>query len=279
MENNNKEEKHPFISNKWLNNLKLENKPAEWIINENENFAYIPNINIESIILGSFPTFKVVNCNRHNNNKEFFYGSSRNDFWDILSYLSGINIISEKNYFEILASLNIGVTDIIKSACRCNNGSADKDLYNFKYNNFLQLKNDYFPNLKNIFFTSGGKGNIKKKDKNVASWFCDYFLNDNNNINKKDISDFYKKTGFEKNIINFNFITLYSPSNNNNISLKMILNKNKNFEIKNIDLKEFKTLQWLYLFYNKNVNLSQKIKLDYENNIINNDKLYNFFKN
>ena len=145
----NNETKHPFISNKWLNNLKLENKPSEWIIDENENFAYIPNKNIESIFLGNFPTYNEINHIRFNNNKEFFYGDSKCIFWDIYSHLTGIEITSEEDYFKILSHLNIGITDIIKNT----NDYSPVDFYSINNtNDFLKLKDNYFPNLKNIIY-------------------------------------------------------------------------------------------------------------------------------
>ena len=235
----------------------------------------------------------MVNYNRHNNNKEFFYGSSKNIFWDILSYVTKIKVNSEKNYFEILASLNIGITDIIKSTCRNNNGSADMDLYNIEYNDFLQLKNDYFPNLKNIYFTSGGKGKIKATYNNVASWFADYFFNHTNSnfnlneVNDNEISylsnnnDIYTQYGFEKKIKDLNLISLISPSPQANISIQGILNKNNNFNEPTLNTSSFRMLQWIYFikkynFLNDN-KIPERFSNIYNKYFENNQSLLNFF--
>ena len=115
-------ETHPFISGKWQDNILPRPTAPSWFTN-NQSFAYVPNENIQSLFLGTFPTYEVVNFIRHNGNMEFFYGSKENSFWPLLEMISGHPTNSENDLLNLVNQTNFGVTDILK---KINQKSKDK---------------------------------------------------------------------------------------------------------------------------------------------------------
>lgn len=275
-------EEHPFTSNRWYNHLQTPSLKEKWFIenlsnNQPTSFGYMPSKKLESIFLGTFPIWEITSGPIGKQNLEFFYGSIVNDFWNCLGSIFEQKIDTVFNRISILDNNNIGLTDILNTVNRNpSNSSSDNDLEAIKYNNILNLKKS-FPQLKNIFITSGGKGpigNLNNKNKNVATWLKDSLKN-------QEVSGF-NTAGFVKKIkVNdesFNLIYLFSPSNSANTAIKGILNKNENFGINNLTIQEFRKIQWCYFI--KKYHLGQKTNetIDkYYNLVLNNNKLLDFF--
>jgi G:T/U-mismatch repair DNA glycosylase len=276
-------EHHPFLSNRWLQN---NNDPLfleKWFINKNKendilSFAYMPNKEIKSIFLGTFPIWEITVGPIENNNVEFFYGSVKNEFWKCLEYLTNITSDTLNNRLTILDTYNIGITDILQKVNRSpDNCNSDKCLSVLNYNNILNLKESY-PKLKNIFITSGGQGPVAniKNSKNAASWLKDSFKG-------KTIQGFNEK-GFIKSITvennKFNLIYLYSPSGDANKSIQGVINSRDKFGIVDLKISQFRKLQWGYFFKKYHLeNKSTAIIDDVYNSVLNNNDLLNYFNN
>ena len=276
-------EQHPFSSNRWLNNinnLKIEDK---WFVNrdtanETVSFGYMPNKQVKSIFLGTFPIWEITVGPAGNKNMEFFYGSVVNDFWSCLGFISGMPINDLNNRISILDALNLGITDILETVERnpanCN---ADNCLRAIKYNDILNLK-ESFPLLKNIFITSGGKGHVGNlnNNKNVATWFKDSVKDQN--INGFNTDGFAKPISV--NNIEFNLIYLFSPSNAANTSRAGEINRNNSFGINGLSIQQFRKLQWGYFIKKYHLGNTRNDTIDsLYNSVINNRLLLDYFNN
>lgn len=270
-------EKHPFTTNRWLENNPNQDLIDKWI-NNDKYFAYIPNPKIKSIFLGSFPIWQISIGDVTPENFEFYYGSRYNDFWNCLGHILNVNVNNLENRLYILNKYEFGITDILKKIKRNPiNSNQDKDLEGLEYNDILGLRDNY-DSIINIYITSGGKGSIGNlQTKNVATWFKDSLNN-------------YIPVGFNKNsfvkriIINnikINLIYLYSPSNSANTPLQGVLNKNNNFGIQNLDISTFRRLQWGYFlkkFHFENIHSIDNLEIIW-NRVNQNQQLLNFFEN
>jgi len=269
-------EKHPFITNRWLDNNSNRDLNEKWI-NNDRYFAYIPCSKIKSIFLGSFPIWQISTGDVTPENFEFFYGSRYNDFWNCLGTLFNVNVNNLDNRLYMLNNYEFGITDILKEVERNPiNSNQDKDLKGLEYNNVRALKDDY-DSIINIYITSGGKGSIGNlKTKNVATWFKDSIINEN--LEGFNQNNFVKRITLNDKKINL--IYLYSPSNSANTSLKGVINKNNNFGIQNLDICTFRRLQWGYFlkkFHFENVNNIDGLELIW-NKVNHNQQLLNFFE-
>jgi len=276
------QEQHPFTSNRWKQQIVNQTLESEWYINKDRNnkvlsFGYMPEKNIKSIFLGSFPIWEITFGPSQNINTEFFYGSIVNDFWNCLANIFDTQINNINKQLLFLQQYKLGITDILETVNRNpDNCNRDNCLTAVNYNNILNLKKSY-PSLENIFITSGGKrkvGNINS-NKNVASWLKDSVLN-------QPLSGF-NTYGFVKNIsinkISFNLIYLFSPSNAANIARQRELNINNNFGINDININEYRKLQWGYFLKKYHFNDTQIEEIDkIYNQINNNQALLDFFK-
>jgi hypothetical protein len=105
---------------------------------------------------------------------------------------------------------------------------------------------------------------LNNSNKSVATWFK------NSLVNFNPIG--FDQHGFKKQItvqnINFNLIYLFSPSKANNLYLQRLLNENKNFNIENFNVTDFRNLQWEYFI--KKYHLNQPVDIP--------QPLINFFK-
>ena len=275
-------EEHPFTSNRWFNNINNPELINKWFINKNNDdilsFGYMPDKNTKSIFLGTFPIWEIVNGELNNQNLEFFYGSVVNDFWNCLGQITGEPIGGLTDRISLLDNSKIGITDILQKVNRePENCNADNCLTGLNYNNILNLKT-FFPDLKNIFITSGGKrpiGNLNN-NKSVATWFKDSVIN--NHIEGFNVNGFVKPIRINQ--IKFNLIYLYSPSNNTNRPIQGILNANNNFGIANLNIQEFRKLQWAYFLRQYHFSVGNVANNSVEqiwNRVIQNDELMNYF--
>ncbi len=217
---------HPFTTGRWLqaNNL-IENE--NWHIKRNQqnqvtSFCYVPNNQIKSIFLGTFPIYEISE-GENQGNLEFFYGSCENKFWPTLNNLFQQPINTVPQRIKLLDSLEIGISDVLLEIERIQPRlSEDKNLQDVRYNKILEII-EIYPTIKNIFITSGGVAetpNLGAKNKNVGTWFKHSIPpNLRNGFNKKGYVKEITVNGFI-----LKLIYLYSPSNSSNISISGILN-------------------------------------------------------
>jgi len=100
--------------------------------------------NSKTLILGSFPSIKSFE-------DSFYYAHPKNQFWKILSSISGYPINNKDQKIWLLKELNLALWDIIKSCSRQN--SLDSNLKDIKLNDIKALLKEY-PNIEQIAFTS-----------------------------------------------------------------------------------------------------------------------------
>jgi hypothetical protein len=276
-------EQHPFSSNRWLQNINNPLIEEKWFVNrntENENisFGFMPNKEVKSLFLGTFPIWEITVGPIGNQNIEFFYGSIVNDFWNCLGFITEMPVNNLNNRISILDAHNLGITDILETIDRnpanCN---ADNCLTAIKYNDILNLK-ESFPLLKNIFITSGGKGPVGNinNNKNVATWL-------KQSMHGKNIQGF-NNNGYVKSIsinnIEFNLIYLFSPSNAANTARQGEINRMNNFGINNLSIQEFRKLQWGYFIKKYHLGDTTNGTIDaIYNTVINNELLLEYFTN
>lgn len=276
-------EQHPFTSNRWLQNINNHLVKDKWFLKRNiENdtisFGFMPNKEVKSIFLGTFPIWEITVGPVGNQNIEFFYGSIVNDFWNCLGFISEMPINNLSNRISILDNYQLGITDILETVNRNpENCNSDDCLTALKYNNILKLK-ESFPGLKNIFITSGGKGPVGNlnNNKNVATWLKHSLLG--HNIQGFNNNGFVKSITIDN--IEFNLIYLFSPSNAANTARQGEMNRNNNFGINYLNIQEFRKLQWSYFIkqYHLVDTTNETIDSIY-NTVINNEQLLNYFNN
>lgn len=272
-------EQHPFTSGRWVSNINDKNILQNWFIEKDEQnqnkvkcFGYMPDKNLDSILLGTFPIWEIVSGPTGGQNLEFFYGSVVNDFWNCLGSIFNNDVSTVANRISILDKCKIGLTDILETIDRTlNNCNLDSCLTAINYNDILHLKTN-FPALKNLFITSGGRGavaNLNANNKSVATWLRD-------SVNHHRITGF-NQPGFVKQItinnIPFNLIYLYSPGNSANVAVQGVLNANQSFGIHGLTISEFRRLQWSYFLNRYHTNGDCKIELTL------NDQLRSYFEN
>lgn len=271
-------EQHPFTTNRWFENLINPSLYEKWINNIN-SFGYMPNKETRSIFLGTFPIWQISTGNKNQENFEFFYGSSVNEFWNCLGEILEFEVNTLENRLNILEINNIGITDILKQIDRNPiNSNLDRDLTALSYNNIIDLKCQ-FSKIENIFITSGGKsriGNLNDNNKNVGTWL-------KNSVIDRNLKGF-NQVGFVKEIlidnIKFNLIYLYSPSNSTRRSIQGILNRNNNFDIENIDINSFRRLQWGYFLRKYHLGETNIKSIENIWDLVNNNEtLLDFFEN
>ena len=98
----------------------------------------------KTLILGSFPSLKSFE-------NSFYYSHPQNQFWKILSEISGYPVNNKDQKIWLLKELHLGLWDIVKSCSREN--SSDANLKDITPNDIAGLLKEY-PNIKQIAFTS-----------------------------------------------------------------------------------------------------------------------------
>jgi len=122
---------------------------------------FVP-LNAQYLIIGSFP------CKKSTQNKildDWYYGSSKNQFWRILQEVYGRELSSKHSKQELFKEKRIALTDVVLSCIREDNNSADKNLVNIEYNTeaIEQILNSN--QILKIYFT--GKGVLKQFKKYI----------------------------------------------------------------------------------------------------------------
>ena len=140
---------------------------------------YIPN-SATKLLIATFPT------DARNRKHDFFYCSSTNRFWEILSavadhpieLLMGANGIAERK--KILDSLNLGLTDMGKMIYRQQGSSKDHSLFPIEFTDIIQLLIDY-PSIESLIVSGNIQGNSS------LSWFSIFCSLNNIKINIKQL--------------------------------------------------------------------------------------------
>ena len=99
--------------------------------------------NSEILILGSFPSIDSFD-------KSFYYAHSRNQFWKILSALSGYPINNQDQKIWLLKEKKVALWDMVESCQREN--SLDSSLEEIEVNNIAQFLEEH-PTIKKVAFT------------------------------------------------------------------------------------------------------------------------------
>lgn len=97
----------------------------------------------KTLILGSFPSIKSIE-------NGFYYAHSQNQFWKILSQISGYPINNRDQKIWLLKETKIGLWDMIESCQREN--SLDSSLEDEKINDISTLLERY-PSIEKVAFT------------------------------------------------------------------------------------------------------------------------------
>lgn len=100
--------------------------------------------NSHTLILGSFPSLKSFE-------NSFYYANEKNQFWRILSQISGYSAKSKEQKIWLAKKLRVALWDIVQSCTRKN--SADSNLEDIVVNDIEALLSEY-PNIQRVAFTS-----------------------------------------------------------------------------------------------------------------------------
>lgn len=112
-------------------------------MNESHPFDPIVFSDTQTLILGSFPSIQSVA-------NDFYYGHPRNQFWPILSRITGYPVGNRDQKVWLLKESKLGVWDMIASVRRSN--SADSMLEDEVVNDIPALLEKY-PSIHHIAFT------------------------------------------------------------------------------------------------------------------------------
>lgn len=115
------------------------------------------------LLLGSFPARE---------NGGWFYGSKRNQFWQILENVYRVKLNTKKEKQKLLSGLGVAVADIVYKCDRKKGSSLDFNLTNIVYNNRGIEKILRRRKIQKIFFTSHFvEMRFQKQFKNVVERF------------------------------------------------------------------------------------------------------------
>lgn len=115
---------------------------------------FIPK-NSKYLLLGSF-------CTKPNDGYEFFYANKRNQFWNIIENVYGVELGTTEKKKNFFTKLGIAIADIIESCERTKGTNLDNNLKIVSLNNSLKdvlSKN----NITKIYFSSRFVENLFKK--------------------------------------------------------------------------------------------------------------------
>lgn len=108
--------------------------------------AFYPR-NCEYLLLGTF-------VGKIDKNYEWFYMSRRNQFWEIMGKVYGIDLKTKEKKQELLSNLKMAITDVIGVCERRENNNADTNLTRIKFNKKVINKIIRDNKLKIIYFSS-----------------------------------------------------------------------------------------------------------------------------
>ena len=144
------QEQKPILKNKYSE----ETHPWDW---------YIPEA-ATKLFVGTFPT------EERNRKIDFFYSSSTNRFWEIMTevtkplYSIDIQTGELKRRKSILEELKVGLTDMGRTILRQQNSSNDHSLFPLEFTDILQILEQH-QTINTIILTGNSQGNSS------LSWF------------------------------------------------------------------------------------------------------------
>lgn len=156
------------------------------------------------LFIGTFPT------DLRNRKHDFFYSSSTNRFWEIVTELAKpLDEISNetdeiKKRKLILNKLHLGLTDMGKKVYRQQGSSKDHSLFPVEFMNIIQILNDH-PLIDTLIVSGNTQGNSS------LNWFSIFCSLNNISFNVKQLE---KDRATEINIEGkkFKVVLAYSPS-------------------------------------------------------------------
>jgi len=173
---------------------------------------YIPD-KARGVIIGSAPPWRFCTgclCHLYEGDINFFYGSVRNLFWNVMNAVLKPGAITwprtRQKCKEILRDHNLGIGDILSAFDRRDQGAADADLFNLQFNasliNTILKRNKL--EIKYLFFTSKFPYKIFREALTNAGYPFD-----ETNIQTRK---FNLKVTYQTSIREFIIIILLSPS-------------------------------------------------------------------
>jgi G:T/U-mismatch repair DNA glycosylase len=130
--------------------------------------SYIPE-NATKLIIGTFPTV----LKRRSFN--FFYPNENNSFWNVLSQIAEIELVSAKqfdaieNRKKILDKLQLGITDMGYKILRHGSSSLDQSIFPIEFMNIFKIL-DENPKIQKLILTSSSGVN------SVEGWLRSYCM-------------------------------------------------------------------------------------------------------
>lgn len=112
---------------------------------------FVP-INATVFIVGSFPGRDITQ--RKLNKDDWFYGTKRNQFWDIISAVYGTELKTAADKKELFNKKGIAIADVILQARRTATNNSDSDLEVIAYNDEAIRTILTHTTFEHIFFTS-----------------------------------------------------------------------------------------------------------------------------
>lgn len=128
----------------WCNFFQVVGKDLfNLMTNQEQSFNAIVFKDSEILILGSFPSLESFE-------KSFYYAHPRNQFWKLLSALTGFPINNRDQKICLLKEAKFALWDMVKS-CRREN-SLDTSLEEIEVNNLAEFLEEH-PSIKKVAFT------------------------------------------------------------------------------------------------------------------------------
>jgi hypoxanthine-DNA glycosylase len=112
---------------------------------------FVPT-NSTVIIVGSFPGRDITQ--REIDKDKWFYGTRRNQFWDIISSVYNVELKTTKDKKELFNKVGIAIADIFLTAKRKGENNSDTNLEVITYNDKAIRKILVNISFRSIFFTS-----------------------------------------------------------------------------------------------------------------------------
>lgn len=119
---------------------------------ETHPFAPFIPVNTTVLIIGSFPGRDITQ--KKLGEDDWFYGTKRNQFWDIISGVYDIELKTAIDKKELFTKKGIGIADIILKARRNAINNSDTNLEVIAYNDKAIKKILAHTSFQHIFFTS-----------------------------------------------------------------------------------------------------------------------------
>ncbi len=176
--------------------------------------CYIPLV-VTKLAIGTFPT------DARNRKHNFFYCSSTNRFWEVLSAVAGhpFELLSGENAIEerkrILDKLKLGLTDMGKIIYRQQGSSKDHSLFPIEFMDIVQLLHEH-PAIVTLIVSGNSQGNSS------LSWFSIFCSLNNIKLNVKELE---KKQSTEISIAErkVKVLLAYSPSRLSRVTTEKLI--------------------------------------------------------